>query len=96
MKSATFDEPDWPVATPQVGDQVKLRTNTEGFWVLVEQAYEGRFFVGLVDNGFKGGRELKRTAEHGLTLGDRVRFTLRHVHDVIPPTGSPTNGPEAA
>jgi FKBP-type peptidyl-prolyl cis-trans isomerase 2 len=57
------------------GMQVKICDESERFWVTVDEV-EGERVVGTIDNELQGG------AGHGLTLGDRVEFELRHIYDL--------------
>jgi hypothetical protein len=73
----TFDIPSHVLrANIHVGGHAQICVGGERFWVIVTRNIAGRY-EGVVDN------DLVCTFEHGLKLGDVVRFEARHVFQVF-------------
>lgn len=71
------------------GSLVKVcASDCERFWVEVSGRVADTLF-GTVDN------DLLYTDQHGLALGDRVAFELRHIYDVWPETPAAAAPPAA-
>lgn len=69
------------LAEVKEGWYVKVSVEGERFWVLVGDV-KGDVVSGKVDN------DLVYTDRHGLACGDRVRFKLENVYQILEPDGS--------
>jgi hypothetical protein len=87
INPGTFEVPDMAsVEALEPGDFVKVIVGRERFWVKLLNVSAGKRHIrltGRIDN------DLVMTDEHGLQLGDTVRFQPQHVIDII------TNKPKA-
>ena len=59
----------------QIGNNVKVCVSEERFWVFVEKV-DGDTIEGKVNN------DLINTFKHGLSDGDDVKFSKRHVYQI--------------